>query len=58
VVFGIIGMMKVDVVMKEPSAHSVVTQLVTHQRLPNDITRCVMTAVRRKSVKSGSRDDI
>jgi hypothetical protein len=33
-IFGIVGVMKVDVVAKEPAAHWMVAQLVMHQRLP------------------------
>jgi hypothetical protein len=33
-IFGIVGMMEIDVVAEELAAHSMVAEFVMHQRLP------------------------
>ena len=49
--------MEVDVVVEELTTHWMVAELVMHQRLSNDMTKCVATAVTRYSVSSGSSRD-
>ena len=58
-ILGIVGVMEIDVVAEEFTANWMVAELVVHQRLRNDMTKCVATAVMRNSGSSGrSRDTV
>ena len=48
----IVGVMEVDVVAEEVTAHWMVAELVMHQRLANDMTKCVARAVTTMSCSS------
>ena len=57
-IFGIVCVMEVDVVAEELTANWMVAELVMHQRLRNDMTKCVATAVMTISGSSGMSRDI
>src|SRR5215831_16952311 len=58
-IFGIVGVMEIDVVAEELTAYWIVAELVCISVCANDMTKCVATAVMRNSGSSGrSRDTV
>ena len=48
-VVGIMGVMEVNMVAKQPTPNWMVGNFLMEERLPNDMTKCVATAVMRNS---------
>jgi hypothetical protein len=58
-IFGIVGVMEIDMVAEELTAHWMVAELLVISVCANDMTKCVATTVIRISGSSGrSRETV